>query len=249
MGARRKDADNRRFFDEFEKVRTSRFRAMGVIDPARSEALIPFPGGKVKLLAVKHTRFPSGGGWSYFVCPGCARRAASLWLVDDAPRCCECCNAMNIRHRSEYGFGRNARRQACDRRLDQIIAKLETKTPLWLKPPPASWGGRAQQVYRSRNLTKIMRRRMISLRLDQLASQQAKSGRSQIKTHQPLADARSLIDVKPIWRAPTAEALQQALDHAQVQIINALSSDDPRIRAAAARLMLRTQQARDRGLA
>jgi hypothetical protein len=36
-------ADTRRFFDEFESVRVSRLRATGVIDPAKRQAVIPFP--------------------------------------------------------------------------------------------------------------------------------------------------------------------------------------------------------------
>lgn len=249
MGKRRADADSRRFLDEFEKVRISRFRAMGVVDPARAEALIPFPGGRTKLLAVKHTKFPNGGGWSFFVCPGCARRSANLYLIEDKPLCWKCCNAMNIQRRSKYGFGRATRQEVADRNLDRLIAKLETTERLRLKPTPPSWAGRAQAVYNSRRLSERRRRAMISLRLEQLANQQDRErsqGNARIKTYQPLADARSIINVQPIWRASTAERLQQALDKAQRQIIKALDSHDPEIQASAARLMLRTKQARDR---
>jgi hypothetical protein len=246
MGKRLAAADSRRFFDEFEKVRVSRFRATGVIDPAKNTALIPFPGGKVKLLGTKHTWFRKGGGWSYFICPGCGDRAVSLWLINDAPRCSQCCDAMNIKSRVAYGFGREARRRARDKRLDEIIAKLETNEPLRFKPAPEPWRGKAQLVFMSRNLTRIMRRNMVSLRLNQIASQDL-SGQG-IKAFQPLAASRQLIDVRPIWRASTSERLQQALDDAQVIIIAALNSSDPNIRLAAAKLMMRTKQARDRGL-
>jgi hypothetical protein len=250
MGKRRADADNRRFFDEFEKVRVSRFRAMGVIDPAKHTALIPFPGGKTKLIYTAHTRFPNGGGFSYFVCPKCGKLAVQLWLIDDAPLCTRCCDAMNIKHASEYGFGREARRKAKDRALDAVIAKLETKEPLLFKPAPSSWRGKAQRVYQSQRLHEIMRRRLVELRLHQLAYQHANDVKGHtIRTHQPCAEAKQLIDLRPIWRANTAETLQQALDKAQVTIIAALDSDDPQQRINAAKLMLRTKQARDRGLA
>lgn len=248
MGKRRADADSRRFLDEFEKVRISRFRAMGVVDPARAEALIPFPGGRTKLLAVRHTRFPNGGGWSYFVCPGCANRSVHLYLVDDRPLCWKCCNAMNIQRRSKYGFGRATRQEVADRNLDQLIAKLETTERLSFKPNPPSWAGRAQAVSNGRRLTQAMRRSMITLRLSQIAYDYARNGEG-IKAGQPFAEARSILDVRPIWRAQTPERLQQALDQAHKQIIAALNSNDPQIRAAAARLMLKTKQARDRGLA
>jgi hypothetical protein len=96
-----------------------------------------------------------------------------------------------------------------------------------------------------------MRRRLIELRLDQLLSQQASSlakDGDTLKTYQPSQAARQLIDTKPIWRARTSEALQQALDDAQSIIFAALNSDDPRQRLNAAKLMLRTKQARERGL-
>jgi hypothetical protein len=250
MPRRRADADNRRFFDEFEKVRVSRFRAMGVIDPAKREALIPFPNGKTKLIGVGHVRFPNGGGYSYFVCPKCAKLAGTLYLIDDAPRCSQCCDAMNIKHRSRMGFGRPERRRTADLFLDQIIAKLETTKPLRLNTP-ASWEGKAKLVYRSHRLTKRMRRRMIALRLNQLASQQQKTNNDGLKltrAYKPRSVALTAIpELRQVWRANSHERLQQALDKAQIAILKALDSDDPLQRHAAARLMLNTKQARERG--
>ena len=244
MGKRRSDADNRRFFDEFEKVRVSRFRATGVIDPAKNQALIPFPSGRIKLLGVVHTRFPSGGGWSFFSCPQCARRAATLFLIGDAPRCTKCCDAMNIKHRSKYGFGRATRRQTSDKHLDQLIAKVETNQPLRFKPTPSSWQGKAKLVANSQSLLVRMRRSMISLRLNQIADQRAKHA---LKSYEPIAAAKQLMDVRPIWRANSSETLAQALDAAQTIILAALDSNEPQRRLNAAKLMLRTKQARDRG--
>ena len=249
MGKRRADADTRRFFDQFEGVRISRFRAMGIVDPSRPDALIPFPNGKTKLLAVSHTRFPNGGGWSFFVCPKCAKRTAKLYLVDDAPLCWRCCEAINIRHAGKWGFGRAARLQASDRQLDQLIAKLESTERLTLKPQP--FKGRAAIVYGSRRLTERMRRRMVALRLNQLATQQASSRAASddvLVTMRPWPEASQLLDLTPIWRANTSETLQQALDNAQCAILAALESVDPTQRLNAAKLMLRTKQARDRGL-
>ena len=97
-----------------------------------------------------------------------------------------------------------------------------------------------------------MRRRLIELRLGQLASQQASSlakDGDTLRTYQPTAEAaKQLIDTKPIWRASSTEQLQQALDAAQVTILAALNSRGPSTRLAAAKLLLRTRQARDRGL-
>jgi hypothetical protein len=82
-----------------------------------------------------------------------------------------------------------------------------------------------------------------------LASQQAaKQGDDGLlRAYQPLVEAARAIDIKRIWRATSAETLQQALDHAQTTIFVALESDDPQQRLNAAKLMLRTKQARERG--
>ena len=249
MGKRRSDADTRRFFDEFPKVRVSRFRASGVIDPAKRQAVIPFPNGTNKLIGTGHVRFPNGGGWSFFVCPKCAKLAGTLYLIDGAPRCTRCCNAINIWHRTKWGFGRARRIEARDKVLDQLIAKLETKEPLRFNEAPSSWKGKARRVYRSQRLQEAMRRRLIELRLNQLASQQANEGQLALtRAYKPQTSALAVIpELRQIWRARTHERLQQALDKAQIAIFKALESDEPHQRLNAAKLMMRTKQARERG--
>jgi hypothetical protein len=165
MGKRRADADHRRFLDEFASARVSRFRATGVIDPAKQQAVIPF-GEKQKLIGTAHVRFPSGGGFSYFRCPKCDKLAGVLYLIDDAPRCVRCCASLGIRYRSAYGFGRDKRLRARDQYLDELIAKLETSEPLMFNPAPPNWVGRCRRVYRSQRLTARMRRNLITLRLN-----------------------------------------------------------------------------------
>ena len=249
MPKRRTDADNRRFFDEFDSVRVSRFRAMGIIDPSRRTAVIPFPSGKKKLLGVAHIRLKHNGSWSFFICPACARLTGKLFDIDDAPRCVRCCNGLNIRHRTKWGFGRRERLKAKDRVLDELIAKLDTAVPLRFNRPPKHWRGKAQLVANSRSLVGRMRRSLITCRLNQFASQQAaKQGDDGIlRAYQPLAEAARATDIKPIWRATSVEVLQQALDRAQIAILAALNSNDPQQRLAAAKLVLRTKQARERG--
>ena len=245
MGKRLADADSRRFFDEFTKIRVSRFRATGVIDPSRREALIPM-AGKTRLIEVAHTKLKWGGGWSFFRCPKCGRRSATLYLVDDAPRCTKCCDAMNIKHQSQYGFGRATRLKARDQHLDELIAKLETATPLRYKTPE-SWQGLAKLVFKSQALKTRRRRAMVALRLNQLATQQASehaSSADRLKAYQPLAATKQLMELKPIWRASNPERLEQALDKAQITILKALHNDNPQTRLNAAKLMLRTKQAR-----
>jgi hypothetical protein len=249
MGKRRADADGRRFLDEFECVKIPRLRAMGVVDPFRPQALIPWPGGKTKLIGVAHIHHKHNGSWSFFICPGCAKLAQTLYSIDDKPLCWRCCDKLNVRHRGKWGMGREERMRAADQHLDQIIGKLETNEPLRFKPAPASWQGKAKLVYRSRRLTERMRRRMVALRLHQLASQAANdSGSLNItRAFTPRKDALAIPELKQVWRARTYERLQQALDNIQCVLLRALESNDPRQRLIAARLLLKTKQARERG--
>lgn len=250
MPKRRADATGRRFTDEFPSVRVSRFRANGIIDPAKRTAIIPFPDGKRKLLNVAHTRLKYGGGWSFFICPGCAKLAQSLYSIDGKPLCWQCCDKLNIRHRGKWGMGREERMRAADQSLDRLIAKLETNEPLRFNGAPASWGGKARLVYRSRRLTRCMRRRMITFRLSQIASQHAQdaAGLNLTRAFTPRKDALAAIpELGQVWRATSTERLEQALDNAQSVLLRALESSDPRQRLSAARLMLKTKQGRERG--
>jgi hypothetical protein len=154
-------------------VKIPRLRAMGVLQLDAPHAIIEYDG-REKLIRLAHSRLAHDASWSFFGCPRCDRRCNRLWPVDDAPRCCKCREAMGIRHRSQYGFGRTERLGARDQYLDELIRRLETRVPLMLNGAPASWQGKAQLVYHSRRLTRRMRRNMIACRLNQLATQQAK---------------------------------------------------------------------------
>jgi hypothetical protein len=173
MPKRRADADGRRFFDQFTSVKIPRLRAMGVVHLDAPHSIIQF-GDRRKLIGLAHVRFRHGGSWSYFLCPKCARRANRLWLVEDRPLCAKCCNGLNIRHRTKWGYGRRERLTAKDKVLDELIAKLDATTgPLRFNPAPKHWRGKVRLVSNSRRLIARMRRSMIVCRLNQLASQQA----------------------------------------------------------------------------
>jgi hypothetical protein len=90
MPKRGSNAESRIFFDELVSLAASRLKATGAIRLEDRQAIIPF-GAKRKLIGVTHTKFPSGGSWSYLICPRCVGRKRKLWLVDDAPRCLKCC--------------------------------------------------------------------------------------------------------------------------------------------------------------
>ncbi len=249
MPKRGSDADNRIFFDELVSIAASRLKATGAIRLEDQWARIPF-GEQIKLIAVAHTKFPNGGSWAYFRCPKCGARSKKLWLVDDAPRCRLCLEKLGVRYRAAYGFGRTERLRERDRRVDRLQAMLEGG-PMRLKPVPPNWGNR--HVDRRNRLTWALQRARIATRLAQIAYQQQQTSEPQApsplpRAYKPLAAAiKAIPNLKSFWRATTTEDLEIALDKAQLTILEALQSDDFQTRLNAARLMLRTREARLRG--
>ena len=249
MPKRGSDADNRLFFDEFVSIAASRLRATGAIRLEDQHGIIAF-GEKQKLVGLAHTTFPNGGSWSYFRCPKCGARSKKLWLLDDAPRCRLCLEKLGVRNRAAYGFGRTERLRERDRRIDKLQAMLEGG-PLRFKPVPPSWGNR--RLDRRSCLTAALQRARIATRLAQIAYQHQQSSEPHgpsplLRAYKPLAAAIEAIpNLKSLWLAKSTEDIQIALDNAQSTLLEALERDDPRMRMIAARLMLKTRQARERG--
>jgi hypothetical protein len=249
MPRRGVDADSRVFFDELVSVGVSRLRATGAIRLEDRHVLIPF-GGRIKLIGVAHTIFKNGGSWSYFRCPKCGGRAKKLWIVNDAPRCRTCLEKLGVRYRSAYAFGQTERLRVRDQRVDRLQAMLEGG-PLRVKPVPPNWGNR--HLDRRIRLTWALQRARIVTRLAQIAYQYEQSSKPDeplpfLRGYKPRAAAIEAIpNLKSIWRARTTEQLQQALDDAEVVLLQALESKDRQTRLKAAKLMLRTREARQRG--
>src|SRR6516164_5031880 len=218
MAKRGIDADSRIFFDELPSLGVSRLRATGAIRLEDRQVIIPF-GGRMKLISVAHTVFKNGGSWSYFRCPKCGGRRKKLWLVDDAPRCVNCCSSLGVRYRSAYAFGRTERLRERDHRVDRLQTMLEGG-PLRLKPVPPNWGNR--RLDRRIRLTWALQRARIVTRLDQLLAYQAQQGGkpdeplSFMRAYKPRAAAIEAIPaLKSLWRSKTTEELECALDNAQ----------------------------------
>src|ERR1700722_14080729 len=238
MPKRGSNADRRVFFDQLLGLTASRLKASGAIRLEDRHGFVAFGdedhgGERRKCIGVAHTKFPNGGAWSYFICPRCGGRKKKLWLVDDAPRCLSCCWALGVRYRSAYGFGRAERLRERDRYVDRVQDR--------------------RLRGRKRRLTMTMRRSMITCRLAQLTHQQkAMVGSDEplpfMRAYQPRKAAIEAIpDLKRLWTAQTTEALEQALDKAQIAILDGLQSDNIRQRIVAASLMLKTRAARQRG--
>jgi hypothetical protein len=123
--------------------------------------------------------------------------------------------------------------------------------PMRLKPVPPNWGNR--RVDRRNSLTWALQRARIATRLAQIAYQAQQNSEPHgplplLRAYKPFAAAVEAIpNLKSLWRAKSTEDLEIALDKAQSALLQALESSDPRIRMIAARLMLKTRQARKRG--
>jgi hypothetical protein len=79
--------------DELPTVGVSRLRALHLITPSMTSALVAFGEGEsalVREIRVSHLKFPNGGGWSFFHCPSCAKRVRTLRLYDGRVVCKAC---------------------------------------------------------------------------------------------------------------------------------------------------------------
>jgi hypothetical protein len=82
--------------DDLPKIGVSRLRALGVITPEMTSVEVEFEGGVRRRIRVVHRRLRHGGGWSFFLCPKCERRARTLRLLDGAP-VCQWCDGLKQR--------------------------------------------------------------------------------------------------------------------------------------------------------
>ena len=177
-------------------------------------------------------------------------KGKKLWLVDDAPRCRLCLEKLGVRYRAAYGFGRTERLRERDRRVDKLQAMLEGG-PMRVKPVPPNWGNR--RLDRRNRLTVALQQARIATRLALIAYQHQQSS----EPHGPLpllgaykprvAAIEAIPDLRSLWRARSTEDLEIALDEAQSVILQALENKDLRTQLRAAKLMLRTRAARERG--
>jgi hypothetical protein len=53
--------------------------------------------GRERKIALAHTKFPNGGGWSFFVCPQCGTKTRTLRLTEDARLVCRRCDGLLYR--------------------------------------------------------------------------------------------------------------------------------------------------------
>jgi hypothetical protein len=85
--------------DGMPALQASALRKAGLIDPSMRSAELEL-GGVTRRIELWHMRFPSGGSWSYFICP-CGRRCQTLRLVKGRFACRLCDKLYWLSHRSD----------------------------------------------------------------------------------------------------------------------------------------------------
>ena len=64
-------------------------RRAGIITLAKNNVAVEV-GGLRRRVGLWHMHFPSGGSWSYFLCPHCGRKCQKLRLYDGRITCRQC---------------------------------------------------------------------------------------------------------------------------------------------------------------
>jgi hypothetical protein len=100
--------------DDLKAIHASRLRALRLVTPDMKTIRLELEGLAFEV-GLAHTRFPNGGGWSYFICP-CGRLARTLRLLE-ARLVCRTCDGLLARCQME------------DKRapIERLITRLEGK--------------------------------------------------------------------------------------------------------------------------
>jgi hypothetical protein len=119
--------------DDLPVVKISRLRATGVVTEAMTETTV-WLGDVTATVGLWHLHFPNGGGWSYFLCPGCGQKAQRLRVLNGRLFCRRCLLHRGVRSRLEP----LSVRQRAELRAPELMARLGSVTSERLKP--MLWG-------------------------------------------------------------------------------------------------------------
>jgi hypothetical protein len=86
--------------DDCPSISVSRLRALGEVTEAMRSVHVTI-AGVTREVRLWHLRFPNGGGWSFFICPACGRRARVLKLFEKVA-CWRCTVAGEPTRRLPY---------------------------------------------------------------------------------------------------------------------------------------------------
>jgi hypothetical protein len=95
---------DRLFKDDLPTLKISTLRASGAVTLAMKSVVV-FDGTEVR---VRHSLFPNGGSWTYFICPACAGQAMTIRLLDGRALCGRC-DGLHYRCQHDDKSGRLGR--------------------------------------------------------------------------------------------------------------------------------------------
>jgi hypothetical protein len=89
--------------DSSSAISISRLRALGAVREGMDRVTVTIDG-LAREVRLSHMRFPNGGGWSFFLCPSCGRRARVLRLFERIGcRRCTGSEGKPLRYRVQFG--------------------------------------------------------------------------------------------------------------------------------------------------
>jgi hypothetical protein len=121
------------FQDDLLSISVSRLRASGAVTAEMTRTTIGIADVEVQV-GLQLVKLPSGGSWSFFLCPQCGRRARTLKLFEGSVLCWRCCHRRGARYRV---WTRDLRGRA-ELRIPKLRAMLERTESARLKP--ILWG-------------------------------------------------------------------------------------------------------------
>ena len=154
----------KRYTDDLPAISISRLRAQGVVSAKTTEFTVRL-GDVEAVVGVTHMAFPNGGGWSYFLCPCCGRKARTLRLLNGRLLRSRCFQARGVLYRAVPA----GLRQRAALRIPKLRAMLESDKPLRLKPSTM----RGKMERRERHEAALQRNLLILRRHDLAAFKRA----------------------------------------------------------------------------
>jgi hypothetical protein len=112
--------------DQCPSITVSRLRALGAVTEDMASVRVAI-GEVSREVRLSHMRFPNGGGWSFFLCPSCGRRARVLKLFERIA-CWRCTRfeGKPLPYRVQLG-DRSQRIERLQQRLDGGPARLRPR--------------------------------------------------------------------------------------------------------------------------
>jgi hypothetical protein len=119
--------------DDLPVVKVSRLRATGAVTPEMTQTTIRL-GDVEATVGLAHIHFPNGGGWPYFLCPGCCQMAQRLRLSAGRVLCRRCL----LRHGVRGPLEPLSVKQRAEVMAPRLTARLGSDKSERLKP--VLWG-------------------------------------------------------------------------------------------------------------